>query len=203
MTTPLAVPGFLQRKVEAEYQRLLQPEGGPDIDFSGPTGAPALAAPDSISWQVFKNPLTLFIGGVTAVILELGEARVRAGVWDHTSFRTDPLTRLRRTGLAAMVTVYGAREVAETMIAGVNRAHERVQGTADDGRAYRANDVELLDWVQATASLALSRPTTSSPASWMTMTTTASLKKPCLRPACMARRTARTAAPSGRPWWRR
>lgn len=152
MTAPLALPGFLQRKVEAEYQRLLQPEGGPDIDFSRPSGAPALAAPDSVSWQVFKNPLTLFIGGVTAVILELGEARVRAGVWDHTSFRTDPVTRLRRTGMAAMVTVYGAREVAEAMIAGVSRAHERVQGMADDGRPYRASDVELLDWVQATAS---------------------------------------------------
>jgi len=122
------------------------------VDFSRPPGAPALAAPDSVSWRVFKNPIGLFIGGVTAVLLELAEPRVRSGVWDHTSFRTDPVTRLKRTGLAAMITVYAPRETAERMIAGVNRRHARVTGTADDGAAYAADDPELLDWVQATAS---------------------------------------------------
>jgi uncharacterized protein (DUF2236 family) len=37
------------------------------------------------------------------------------------------------------------------MIAGVNRMHSRVRGTAPDGRAFRADDPELLDWVHATA----------------------------------------------------
>ena len=46
-----------------------------------PGGEPALTAPDSVSWQVFKNPLALFVCGVTAVILELAEPRVRTGVW--------------------------------------------------------------------------------------------------------------------------
>ena len=107
---------------------------------------------DSVSWRVFKNPVTLFIGGVTAVLLEFAEPRVRSGVWDHSTFRTDPVGRLRRTGLAAMVTVYGARSVAETMIAGVRRMHDRVAGVTPDGAPYHANDVELLNWVQATAS---------------------------------------------------
>ena len=107
--------------------------------------------PDSVAWQVFRNPATLFVGGVAAVILELAEPRVRAGVWDNSSFRTDPLDRLRRTGLAAMVTVYGARSVAEEMIAGIRRIHEAIEGVAETGERYRANDPELLDWVQATA----------------------------------------------------
>ena len=46
---------------------------------------------DSVAWRVFRNPVALFVGGVTAVILELAEPRVRSGVWDHTTFRTDPL----------------------------------------------------------------------------------------------------------------
>src|SRR5215204_5602813 len=50
------------------------------------------------SWRVFKNPLSLFIGGLTAVIMELAEPRVRSGVWEHTSFRQNPVQRLRRTG---------------------------------------------------------------------------------------------------------
>ncbi|HYE43013.1 MAG TPA: oxygenase MpaB family protein, partial [Caulobacteraceae bacterium] len=70
---------------------MLQPDPGRAIDFASPPGEPAMAAPDSVSWQVFKNPLTLFVGGVAAVILELAEPRVRAGVWDHSSFRRDPL----------------------------------------------------------------------------------------------------------------
>ena len=104
-----------------------------------------------MSWRVFKNPLSLFVGGVTAVIMELAEPRVRAGVWEHTTFRSDPLRRLRRTGLAAMVTVYGARSVAEPMIARVRRMHDMVAGTALSGEPYRANDPELLNWVYATA----------------------------------------------------
>lgn len=139
-------------RIAGLVQGLYQPEGGPRVDFRQPAGEPALAAPDSVSWRVFKNPVSLFVGGVTAVILELAEPRVRTGVWEHSSFRTDPLPRLKRTGLAAMVTVYGARSVAEKMIAGVVRMHDKVTGDTPAGATYRANDVALLDWVQATAS---------------------------------------------------
>jgi uncharacterized protein (DUF2236 family) len=122
------------------------------VDFLTPPGEPALAAPDSVSWQVFKNPIALFVGGVTAVLLELAEPRVRSGVWDHTTFRVDPVSRMERTGLAAMLTVYGPRSKSEPMIARVRRMHDRVEGVTPAGQAYRANDPVLLDWVQATAS---------------------------------------------------
>jgi uncharacterized protein (DUF2236 family) len=121
------------------------------VDFLRPAGEAALVSPDSVSWRVFKNPMSLFIGGVAAVILELAEPRVRTGVWEHTGFRTDPIRRLRRTGLAALVTIYGARGKAEAMIAGIRRMHDRVTGLTPAGEIYRANDPELLNWVQATA----------------------------------------------------
>ncbi|CAA9537901.1 MAG: hypothetical protein AVDCRST_MAG23-1609 [uncultured Sphingosinicella sp.] len=151
MPRPLTLPLGLQSLVERIATTVLQPSGSSAVDFTRPTGEPALAGPDSISWQVFRNPVSLFIGGVAAVILELGEPRVRSGVWEHSSFRTDPVDRLKRTGLAAMLTVYGARSEAEKMIAGVRRAHDRVSGVTPTGQAYRANDPELLSWVQATA----------------------------------------------------
>jgi uncharacterized protein (DUF2236 family) len=119
--------------------------------FAEPAGEPALAPADSVSWRIFKNPVTLFVGGVAAVLLELAEPAVRTGVWEHTDFRRDPVRRLERTGLAAMITVYGARSVAEAMIAHVVALHERVQGTTPAGEPYRANDPRLLTWVQATA----------------------------------------------------
>ena len=121
------------------------------FDFSQPAGEPALAPAGGITWQVFANPVALFVGGVTAVLLELAEPSVRTGVWDHSSFRRDPGLRLRRTGFAAMMTVYGPRSAAEQLIANVVRIHHHVQGTTPDGVPYHANDPRLLDWVQATA----------------------------------------------------
>lgn len=139
-------------RIGAAAKAYTLPKDVPAFDFTTPSGEPALVPPDSVSWRVFNNPVALFIGGVTAVLLELAEPRVRSGVWDHTTFRTDPLPRMKRTGLAAMVTVYGARSRAAAMIAGIGQMHSRVAGVTPDGQPYRADDPELLDWVQATAS---------------------------------------------------
>jgi uncharacterized protein (DUF2236 family) len=145
----IILPGPLQHWIDDLVQAFLQP--GPAIDFSAPEGEPALVPPTSVSWRIFKNPATVFIGGVAAVLLELAEPRVRDGIWQHSSFRTDPLARLRHTGLAAMMTVYGPQSKAQAMIAGVVRRHDRVRGRTSDGQTYWANDKVLLDWVQATA----------------------------------------------------
>ncbi len=124
----------------------------PRVDFLNPAGAQALYRPDSLSWQVFKNPISLFIGGIAAVLLELAEPRVRTGVWGHSIFPTDPLTRIRRTGAVTHATVYGPAETATRIIRSVVRMHERVEGRTPAGVSYRANDPALLDWVQATVS---------------------------------------------------
>ena len=87
----LAMFGPLQRRIERLAERFLAPAGVPRVDFARPAGEPALFAPDSVSRIVFKNPVTLFIGGVAAVLLELAEPRVRDGVWQHSSFRSRPL----------------------------------------------------------------------------------------------------------------
>ena len=123
-----------------------------NVDFSAPPGEPSFSEPGSISWRIFKNPVALFVGGVTAVLLELAEPRVRSGVWDFTTFRTDPVSRLKRTGMAAMITVYGPRSVSAKLIERVNRMHEKVVGMTPAGAPYVASDPELLSWVQTTAS---------------------------------------------------
>jgi uncharacterized protein (DUF2236 family) len=72
-------------------------------------------------------------------------------VWDHTDFRHDPVARMRRTGLAAMIFTYGSSRDVEAMTSRVRRMHDRVNGTTPDGEPYQANDPELLTWVYATA----------------------------------------------------
>lgn len=144
------LPAFLQARLERTARSYFEAPGF-NVDFTTPAGAPALIAADSLTWRVMKNPVALVVGGIAAVILELAEPRVRTGVWEHTSFRRDPVTRMRRTGYAAMVTVYAPADAARSMIAGVARAHERVAGETPSGVAYRASDEALLNWVHATA----------------------------------------------------
>jgi uncharacterized protein (DUF2236 family) len=151
MPSIIRLPFSLQRRVDVATSALLNPQGGRNIDFSRPLGEAALLPPDSVSWRIFKNPIALLIGGVAAVILELAEPAVRTGVWEHSSFRKDPLGRLQRTGLAAMVTVYGARSIAEPMIARVVRMHAKVAGETPASVPYSASDARLLTWVHATA----------------------------------------------------
>ncbi len=121
------------------------------IDFAAPAGEPALLHPSSVAWRVYKNPIALGVGGVAAVLLEFAEPRIRSGVWDHSTYKADPIGRSQRTGMAAMVGVYGPASAARQVIGGVNRMHARVAGETPDGEPYRATDPELVDWVAATA----------------------------------------------------
>ncbi len=122
-----------------------------EIDFTRPAGEEAYYAPDSMHWRIFKNEIALAVGGVAAVLLEFADARIRSGVWDHSVYPVDPIGRSQRTGMAAMVGVYGPKSVARRVIGGVNRMHAKVAGETPRGEAYSAQDPELLDWVSATA----------------------------------------------------
>jgi uncharacterized protein (DUF2236 family) len=147
----LRLPSAIERKLEMLWRGVPETGAGA-VDFSAPAGEAALVAAQSVSWRVFKNPVTLFIGGVAAVILELAEPCVRTGVWEHSRFRRDPVGRLQRTGAAAMVTVYGARSIATPMIERVARMHAAISGITPCGVAFSAADPALLTWVHATAS---------------------------------------------------
>ena len=125
---------------------------GTAIDFAAPIGEPALLAPDSVQWRVYKNPIALGIGGIAAVLLEFAEPRIRSGVWDHSTYKVDPIGRSRRTGLVAMLACYGPASNAKAVIGQVNRLHGKVKGETPAGDKYRALDPVLLDWVAATAS---------------------------------------------------
>jgi hypothetical protein len=73
----IVLPGRLQDRVDSLTKALFQPDHS--IDFSVPTGESALVEADSVSWRVFKRPVSLYIGGITALLLEFGEPRVREG----------------------------------------------------------------------------------------------------------------------------
>ncbi|CAE7323318.1 doeB [Symbiodinium microadriaticum] len=144
---------FLLKGSEKRAAKLLEPPTKHyDIDFTAPAGDPGLFGPDSLIWRVYANPGATFIGGVTAVILELAEPRVRSGVWDHSTFKKDPIGRIRRTGAAGMATVYAPKDALPPMFARIRRMHEAVGGETPDGVAYQAVEDDLMKWVHITAS---------------------------------------------------
>lgn len=130
----------------------------PAIDFTEPKRAPAFHRPDSIHWRVYKNPIALGIGGICAVLLEFADPRIRSGVWDHSIYPVDPIGRSERTGQAAMVGVYGPREKAEKLIAGVTPPFwpEPFPGSCPRARCERPDRCPLCRSLPARSRLARS-----------------------------------------------
>lgn len=120
---------------------------GPVLDLSSPPGDPGLFGPDAICWQVHGDFTSMMVGGIGALLLQALHPLALAGVWDHSTFRTDILGRLRRTATFITGTTYGNRRDALALIERVKTIHLGVTGTAPDGRAYRASDPALLTWV--------------------------------------------------------
>jgi uncharacterized protein (DUF2236 family) len=107
----------------------------------------ALFAPDTMIWRVHGDVVSMMVGGVAALLLQMLHPAVLAGVWDHSNFRTDMLGRLRRTARFIAVTTYGERDAAEAAIARVRAVHAHIGGTLPDGTRYRADDPALIAWV--------------------------------------------------------
>ena len=89
----------------------------------------------------------MFVGGITALLLQSLHPLAMAAVAGHSGFRGDPWGRLQRTSYFLAVTTFGRASDAQEAIDRVRAIHERVTGTAPDGRPYAASDPRLLTWV--------------------------------------------------------
>jgi len=115
--------------------------------FAEPAGDPGLFGPDSRAWPVTAHPTAMLTGGFAALMLQSLHPLAMAGVADFSDYRTNPLGRLNLTARYVTVTVFGPTAAAQEALARVRRVHTAVHGTAPDGRAYRADDPDLLTWV--------------------------------------------------------
>lgn len=97
-------------------------------------------------WRVHADT-AMFIGGMRALLLQSLHPVAMLGVSEHSDFRTDPWGRLQRTSKFLTMTTFGTVADAERSIAIVRAIHRRVRGTTADGRAYRADDPDLLMWI--------------------------------------------------------
>jgi len=109
-----------------------------------------LFGPGSVAWKVHGDVMTMMVGGVAALLMQMLHPAVLAGVWDHSNFRQDMHGRLRRTARFIALTTYGSRSQAEEAILRVQEVHSHVAGRLPNGEPYSAEDPELLAWVHTT-----------------------------------------------------
>jgi uncharacterized protein (DUF2236 family) len=102
--------------------------------------------PGSPIWWVHGDA-SMFIAGLSALLLQSLHPLAMAGVDQHSGYRGDPWGRLARTSRFLAVTTYGTPADARRQIAAVRAVHRRVTGVAPDGRPYAASDPHLLTWV--------------------------------------------------------
>lgn len=104
---------------------------------------------DTVSWRVFQEWVFLF-GGVRALLMQLADPKVAAGVAEHSDYRSDPFGRLHRTMDIMWTLALGEPAEAELARRSMEAVHLRVRGTCPDGQPYDAGDPELRWWVYAT-----------------------------------------------------
>jgi uncharacterized protein (DUF2236 family) len=140
------LPGPLRRRLRRQVLAVMS-RHAPAADYDAPVGDPGLFGPESVTWKVHADFTSMMVGGLAALMLQALHPLALAGVWDHSTFRTDVLGRLRNTAAFVGRTTYAPRAAADAAIERVLQIHHHVVGTAPDGRPYSADDPHLLTWV--------------------------------------------------------
>jgi uncharacterized protein (DUF2236 family) len=133
----------IRSEIEADGGRHDEPEV-----YGGPAGDPGLAGgPGSISWEINGDLASVSAAGMAAIIMEVLHPSVMAGVFEQSTYRTQPLRRAQNTLGYVLRTTFGNTEAATAVIGRVHKVHSRIDGTRPDGVPYRALDPELIAWV--------------------------------------------------------
>jgi uncharacterized protein (DUF2236 family) len=114
-------------------------------------------APESVIRRVGNSPLTPFLGGGPAVLLQVAHPLVAAAIVQHPDYQHDLWRRLVRTLRALYLIAFGTKAEAERAGEIVRAVHASVAGTTETqlgrfppGTRYSASDAELMLWVHAT-----------------------------------------------------
>ena len=145
VTSPV-VQEVRSRLGERLFARVAGPEGPARRERIHGTPGPRWF-PEGSAIRRVHGDASMFVGGVRALLLQSLHPLAMAGVAAHSGYKGDPWGRLARTSHFLAATTFGPADDAEAMVARIRAVHERVRGTAPDGRPYAASDPHLLRWV--------------------------------------------------------
>ncbi|GAA1057288.1 hypothetical protein GCM10017608_34230 [Agromyces luteolus] len=108
--------------------------------------------PDSAVLRRHAADATLMAGGAAAILLQLADPRVAAGVARHSRFRDRPLDRLVGTHAYLTALVFGDERDIRHVARIVDARHASVRGDGEHPHrpAYDARDADAQRWVAAT-----------------------------------------------------
>jgi uncharacterized protein (DUF2236 family) len=130
----------------AIIERIAGPQAAARRPPADPSPGERWFAEDRPIRQVHSDS-AMFIGAIRALLLQSLHPLAMAAVAEHSDYHGDPWGRLQRTSHFIGVTTFGRTQDARQAIARVQAIHQRVTGTAPDGRPYAASDPHLLTWV--------------------------------------------------------
>jgi uncharacterized protein (DUF2236 family) len=110
-------------------------------------GTHPVLTPASLAWLRGSDARGLLLAG-RALLLQVAHPTVAAGVREHSSYRTDPWSRLERTLDSLYTVLYSPDAAAEG--ARLRAMHRSIRGVTPDGRRYHALEPEAYAWVHAT-----------------------------------------------------
>jgi uncharacterized protein (DUF2236 family) len=128
------------------FQKVAGDEGPQRRERIHGAPGPRWFAPDRPIRRVHADA-SMFVGGLSALLLQSLHPLAMAGVAGHSGYRGDPWGRLARTSYFLAATTFGPDAEARETIERIRSVHGRVRGRAPDGRAYSAGDPHLLEWV--------------------------------------------------------
>jgi uncharacterized protein (DUF2236 family) len=140
--------GALRRWAELTGMRMPPPEADPSD--------PPWCGAGSVSWVIHGDPVVT-VAAVLALWTQALHPLALAGVMDHSDFEEHPVRRAIRTALFVQTTTFGPGSEARRACEKVNAVHSRIKGSAPDGRPYRADDPELVDWIHCALLLSTAR----------------------------------------------
>lgn len=137
----------LRQKIRDEIEAVGGRHDEPEI-YGGEPGDPGLAGgPGSLSWEINGDLASVTAAGMAAIIMEVLHPSVMAGVYQQSTYETEPLRRAQNTLGYVLRTTFGNTDAATALILRVKRVHSHINGERPDGVAYRALDPELIAWV--------------------------------------------------------
>ncbi|MEU8574996.1 oxygenase MpaB family protein [Streptomyces asoensis] len=132
----------------ALFRRVAGPDGPATRARIHETPGPRWFGPDR-PIRTVHGDASMFIGGLSALLLQSLHPLAMAAVAGHSGYRGDPWGRLQRTSTFLAVTTYGTSADARRAVDHVRAIHERIRGTTSRGVPYHAADPHLLGWVHA------------------------------------------------------
>ncbi|MEU0008713.1 oxygenase MpaB family protein [Streptomyces sp. NPDC006314] len=130
------------------FRRVAGPDGRAVRAHIHDMPGPRWFAPDR-PVRTVHGDASMFIGGVSALLLQSLHPLAMAAVAAHSGFRGDPWGRLQRTSAFLAVTTYGTAADAQAAVDRVRGIHEQIRGSTPEGQRYHAADPHLLGWVHA------------------------------------------------------